>query len=309
MAIGGATAITIFHPPSDTERFGRWVKKYLDSARHTFGYVSERESVRASADLDWAIEVSFDSTKTLDAWLDSSQRQDLLADGEEQGFWRRESDLILIRGESPPNNAAVFLHSVAPGKEAEFVAAQDDLTASGASFTGYEGTALFPADSSGEWMSVLRFRTAHQLMSWIGSPERQQVLPRLRGELTRDFAELPRSAPFGSTVRVAGGTTRITPGWKSAMLVVLCLYPTVMLLTKWLAPALSRLGVVTAISVFVGNVVSVALLQWVLVPTASRPFRRWLDPIDGAPARISLAGATAIGAGYALLMTLFAFVG
>src|ERR1700744_3054273 len=166
MAIGGATAITVFHPPSDPERFGRWVKTYLASARHSSGYVGERESVQANRGLDWAIEVSFDSAETLDAWLDGAQRKDLLADGGHQGFWRRASDLILIHGESPPDNVAVFLHSVAPGKEAEFVAAQGDLTANGESFAGYDGTALFPADSSGEWMSVLRFRTGRQLTNW-----------------------------------------------------------------------------------------------------------------------------------------------
>jgi hypothetical protein len=40
------------------------------------------------------------------------------------------------------------------------------------------------------------------------------------------------------------------------------------------------------------------------------PFlRRWLAPIDGAPARISLAEATVIVAAYAVLLMLFALVG
>jgi hypothetical protein len=157
----------------------------------------------------------------------------------------------------------------------------------------------------GQWMSVLRFRTAGQLTGWIRSRERLEALPRLRGELTGDFAELSRSAPFGSTVRVADGQARITPAWKSAMLVVLCLYPTVILLSKSLAPALSHLGINQPLAVFVANVVSVVLLQWVLVPAASLPFRRWLDPIDGAPARISLAGAAVLVVGYAALLLVF----
>ena len=281
---------------------------YLASARHTSGYVSARESVQAGGQLDWAVEVSFDSPGQLDAWLDGAERRAVLSDGTTHGYWRCASDLVLAEGESPPTNAAVFLHSVAPGKAAEFVSAQGALTATGSAFPGYEGTALFPADSSGQWMSVLRFRTAAALAGWIRSRERDEALPRLRGGLTRDFAELRRSAPFGSTVRVADGETRITPGWKTAMLVVLCLYPTVMLLSLSLAPALDHLGVQRAVAVFVGNVISVALLQWVLVPTVSLPSRRWLDPIDGAPARISAAGAAVILVCYALLLVLFALV-
>jgi antibiotic biosynthesis monooxygenase (ABM) superfamily enzyme len=302
----GATAITFFHPPSDPAGFGRWVGGYLASARHTPGYVSARQSVQGGGQLDWAVEVSFDSADLLDAWLDGAERRAVLSEGATHGYWRCASDLILAEGEPPPTNATVFLHSVAPGRAAEFVSAQAALTVAGSAFPGYEGTALFPADSSGQWMSLLRFRTAAALTKWIRSRERQEALPRLRGELTHDFAEHPRSAPFGSTIRVADGQTRITPGWKSAMLVLLCLYPTVMLMSGSLAPALTHLGIQQAVTVFAGNVISVGLLQWVLVPTASLPFRRWLDPLDGASARISAAGAAVIVVCYAALITFFA---
>jgi uncharacterized protein len=302
-----ATAITIFHPPADVEGFSRWVAGYMSAARHTEGYVSGRESVQGTQQLDWAVEVRFESADLLDAWLESPERSAVLREGEACGYWRCSSDLILLEGEPPPADAAVFLHSVAPGKEAEFVAAQSDLTLTSCVFPGYEGTALFPADASGQWTSVLRFRTPYQLAGWIGSRERKEALPRLREELTRDFADLSRSAPFGSTIRVSDGETRITPAWKTSMLVVLCLYPTVMLLSKWLSPALSRLGVGAAAAIFVGNVISVVLLQWVLVPAASRPFRRWLDPIDGAAARITVTGAAVIVLAYAALVALFAF--
>ncbi len=89
------------------------------------------------------------------------------------------------------------------------------------------------------------------------------------------------------------------------MLVLLCLYPTAMLLTKFLSPALGGLGVSQSLSFFVGNVVSIVALQWVLVPAVSRPFRRWLDPIDGSSGRISVGGAAVITAGYAALLTIF----
>lgn len=304
----GAAAVTIFHPPADSERFGRWVTGYLATARHSSGYVGTRQSVQKVSQFDSAVEVRFETVEMLDAWLDGAERQGALAEGEAQGFWRSACDLIIAHGDAPPANVAVFLHNVAPGKEADFTAAQTDLTSSAAAFPGYEGTALFPADSTGQWLSLLRFRTAQHLAGWIQSQERREVLPRLRNELTRDFAELPRSAPFGATVRVADGQTKITPGWKSAMLVLLCLYPTVMVLSKSLAPALSRLGVQQPLAVFTGNLIGVALLQWILVPAVSRPFRRWLDPVDGAAAGISAAGGAMIVVVYAVLLTIFMLV-
>ncbi|OBK10447.1 hypothetical protein A5636_15865 [Mycobacterium asiaticum] len=301
--------MAIFHAPSDAERFGGWVARYAAAANRAAGYVSARQSVHSGGQLDWGVEVRFTDPESLDAWLDSAERRTVLDAAAEEGFWRSAPDLVLVEGELPPSGAGVFLHDVTPGKETEFIAAQRDLTSVSSTFPGYEGTVLFPADGFAQWMSVLRFRTAGHLAGWIQSRERLQALPRLREELTRDFAELPRSAPFGSTVRVADGQTRITPAWKSAMLVVLCLYPTVVLLNKSLAPALGRLGIDQAAAIFVGNVVSVALLQWVLVPAASRPFRRWLDPIDGASARISAAGSAVIVVGYAVLLAIFIVVG
>lgn len=305
----GASAITIYHRRSDPERFGRWVTECIAAARQAPGYVRARQSVPGDGPLDWAVEMCFASAESLHAWLDSPERQTLLRDGEALGFWRSASDLVLVENEFPPVDTGIFLHSVAPGKDAEFIAAQDKLTRITSKFPGHEGTALFSADPDGQWMTVLRFRTAGQLAGWIRSPEREQALPHLRHELTHDFAELPRSAPFGSTVRIADGHTKITPAWKSAMLVLLCLYPTVLLLAKWLTPAFNSLGIRHAPAAFIGNVVSVVLMQWVLMPTVTRPFRRWLDPIDGASGGISLAGAAVVVACYGALIGLFTLVG
>src|SRR5271163_1661017 len=168
-----ASAITTFHPPSDPDRFGQWVARCLASARQSVGNVSTRESVQGSAELDWAIEVSFGDANLLDAWLDSAERRAVLSEGQANGCWQRFADVVLAHGEPPPANEGIFLHSVAPGKGVEFVAAQSDLTRSSSAFPGYEGTAVFPADSTDQWMSLLRFRTPDQLAAWIRSQERQ----------------------------------------------------------------------------------------------------------------------------------------
>jgi len=47
-----AAAITTIHPPSDPERFDRWVAGCLASARHSPGYVIGRKSVQGRTQLD-----------------------------------------------------------------------------------------------------------------------------------------------------------------------------------------------------------------------------------------------------------------
>ena len=70
----------------------------------------------------------------------------------------------------------------------------------------------------------------------------------------------------------------MTPNWKSAMLVLLVLYPTVMVLSRFFGPILDRVGAEPWLALWVSQIVSVSALQWWLMPTVTRPFRNWLDP-------------------------------
>ncbi len=66
------------------------------------------------------------------------------------------------------------------------------------------------------------------------------------------------------------------------MLILLVLYPTVMLLSRFMGPVLDGAGAPPPwLAMWLSQVVSVAVLQWALMPWVGRWFRRWLDPIDG----------------------------
>jgi uncharacterized protein len=303
-----ATAITVFHSAAEPGRFDAWAQDLLAGAAAGAGYTGSRVSLHGENGLDWAVEVTFDGADLLDAWLDGPLRQRLLAEGEALGFRRSSGDLVLAEDDVPPEGVAIFLHSVASGRQGEFVAAQAAIAAHTAVFPGHEGTAVFAPGHSAEWMSVVRFRTPRQLAAWRRSEQRENALPALRAVLTRDFSEVSRSAPFGATVRTDFGKTRITPAWKTAMVVLFCLYPTVMVLSRFLSPPLGRLGAQPWLTTFTGNVTSVVLMSWVLIPAVSRAFRRWLDPVDGAGPRVSVTGAALLILGYAALLVVFASV-
>src|SRR6202165_5804311 len=303
-----ATAITVFHRVPDTPRFDTWLPGLVASARKAEGFVASRVSVHQDPRLDLAVEVTFRTEDLLHTWLDGPARNAVLRAGESRGYFTASSDLVIVGGGVPPVGVGVFLHSVAVGKEADFEAAQARIAEATAAFPGCEGTVLFPPDLAGEWTSLIRFRRGHQLAAWMRSRERAEALPDVRANLTRDSSEVTRTAPFGSTVRTDNGETKITPGWKIAMLILLTLYPSVMLLSRFFGPALGRLGVGPGVALWLSQIVSVAALQWLFMPAASRAFRRWLDPIDGASLRVSLAGAAVIVVLYAATLLLFASV-
>jgi antibiotic biosynthesis monooxygenase (ABM) superfamily enzyme len=303
-----ATAVTVFHPVADPQRFESWLADMTTCAGAAEGFVASRAAAYDDPTLDPAALVIFRTEDLLHRWLDGPECREVLRRGQALGFWARSSDLVLVEGDLPPDGVSVFMQSVAPGKEADFTATQAELAARAAVFPGGEGTIVFPASAGGEWMSIVRFRRDHQLDAWLQSRERADVLPAVRQNLTRNFSETALTTAYGSTVRTDKGQTRVTPGWKVAMVVLLTLYPAVMLLSRFLAPDLADLGAHPWLATFISNVSSVAVLQWVLMPTASKAFRRWLDPVDGAGLWVSLAGAAVIVACYAATLLVFAQV-
>ncbi|MBB3748062.1 hypothetical protein FHT44_000523 [Mycolicibacterium sp. BK634] len=300
-----ATVVTIFHPAGDPADFVAWADELRSSAAESTDF---RISVLGNQHLDWGIAVTFASARALHQWLDSTDRRHLLGAGVQRGILCATSDMVIGDDGGVPAGVGVFRHSVARHRADEFVAAEAVLAEVSAQFSGFEGVCTFPAPNGGEAFAVLRFRTEHQLVSWLESPQRLAALGPLRSSLTREFSRVSSTTTFGSTVRTENGHTAVTPDWKTAMLILLVLYPTVMLWSRFLGPTIDSLGAPPWLSMWVSQVVSVAALQWALMPWAGRLFRRWLDPIDGAGIRISILGGGVLVVGYLVTLAVFALV-
>ncbi|WP_286171867.1 hypothetical protein [Mycobacterium sp. BK086] len=221
-----ATVVTIFHPAGDPADFVAWADELRSSAADSTDF---RISVLDNQHLDWGIAVTFASARALHQWLDSTDRRHLLGAGVQRGILCATSDMVIGDDGGVPAGVGVFRHSVARHRADEFVAAEAVLAEVSAQFSGFEGVCTFPAPNGGEAFAVLRFRTEHQLVSWLESPQRLAALGPLRSSLTREFSRVSSTTTFGSTVRTENGHTAVTPDWKTAMLILLVLYPTVML--------------------------------------------------------------------------------
>ncbi|MET0901223.1 MAG: antibiotic biosynthesis monooxygenase [Mycobacterium sp.] len=300
--------MTVFHPVADPAGFQTWLCELDASARTAPGYVCACASIHDDPLLDWAHSATFGTEDQLHSWLDGPERHRVLDAGQGLGFWRQTSDLVTTDAGAPPGVGA-FRHSVKADSEGEFVSAQVRLARACADFPGYEGTALLASSVADERISLVRFRTGGQLAVWMRSAERTAALGDLRSSLSKDFAVVANTTtPFGTTVRTENGQTLMTPNWKSVMMVLLVLYPTVMILSRFFGPVLDRVGAAPWLALWVSQILSVSLMQWWLMPVAARPFTRWLDPVDGAGWRISLAGAAVLTACYAVTLVVFASV-
>ncbi len=110
--------------------------------------------------------------------------------------------------------------------------------------------------------------------------------------------------------QVRGGLTawfgpKDLPGWKMVLTVLLGLFPTVMLITVAILPWLRSLPFPLAL--LVGNVLSVSMLQWVLMPRWNRWLGFWLQPTEQISPRDNLKGTVLIvGAIGAMLLFFWA---
>jgi antibiotic biosynthesis monooxygenase (ABM) superfamily enzyme len=323
MSERAATAVSLFHRLGSRSDFVAWADRVGAAARSEPGFLDSRISETGAAatgsglepstdswaGFDPATALTFDSAQHLHQWLDSPARARLLAEGAQLGHQRKSADIVVVDGDPTVTGVGIFRHHVAVGRETDFVDTQARLVGLSAHFSGFEGATLIrPADPSDEWMSVQQFRTDRQLDEWMGSSARLAALPQLRADLVREFAVVTRSTPFGSILRVQDGATRVTPQWKTAMLVLLVLYPTVMTLSRFLGPVLDDLGAEPWLSMWLSQIVSVGAMTWFLMPVVTGWFHRWLDPVDGAGARISLTGAAVVVAVYAVTLTIFASI-
>lgn len=306
-----AVAVTIFRPAIHREaEVALWQLTIDRAASQHAGFLGSRFATHTDDEQTWVAALSFARPEELNAWLVSDERRTLLDEAVQAGLINSiEPDVVLTPGTGPPPGTAVFLHNVEAGAEMEFLEAEASLQTTAGSFPGFHAAAIFaPGIVPGSWVSVISFSSDENLDGWLRSPERADALERLRPTLCDTEQAFTARTPFGSVVRADGGTPEVTPAWRSAMVVLAVLFPTVMVLSRRLTPILGDLGVTNAPAVFLSNVVSVGLLTWVLMPLATKILHRWLDPVDGRDRRTTAIGIGVIGTFYLLSLLLFTTV-
>lgn len=203
--------------------------------------------------------------------------------------------------------SAAIVQRVPKAAVEEFMQWQRGVTAVMEDFAGYEGTDVYPpsSDKHDEWVTVLHFTDDDSLQKWIDSPIRARWVEKLKttvGDFDLKTLEGGFSLWFSGVVRESGTSPA---GWKMALTVLLGLYPTVMLLSIFVGPYSSKLGF--AVSMLVGNALSVSILQWIVMPRLTRLLGPWLNARSDR-ARQTMGGALGVAAVLAVLAVVFHFV-
>lgn len=162
-------------------------------------------------------------------------------------------------------------------------------------FAGYRGTDVYPPVESleGEWVTVIHFDDDAALQCWLASPVRQEWVEKLRTEVG-DFCLTTLAGGFRAWFAglSRGSADASPPAWKMALTVLFGLYPTVMLLSLLVGPFLQPLGF--ALEMLIGNVLSVIVLQWAVMPTLIAWLGPWLNANEKRKITLSIGGVLLI---------------
>ncbi|MFG1465167.1 antibiotic biosynthesis monooxygenase [Xanthobacter sp. DSM 24535] len=296
--------------PGFEEAFSVWQEQTSASIAALPGFLGQT-LMRPSppAQVDWVILQRFESTAAAIAWLNSPARLARVAGAQSMLVGRDDVHIVPDGGSGvlPAAVSAVISTRVKPGQELAYRAWEQRIASAQSKAPGFQGYRFEPPipGVQDDWLSILRFDSEENLQGWLNSPERKALLAEAEPFTEEFHARIARS---GFDQWFAGGAKGPAAAvWKQNMLVLMLLYPVVFLfgitvqnplLTGWA-------GLAFPVALFIGNVVSVLLLNY-LVPWTSARFSWWLSP--PAPSRANdLRGAAIILATYAVLIVTFTF--
>ncbi len=296
--------------PEVTDAFARWQDETSNVIAAFPGFI--KQTVMAPSppqQVDWVILQRFTTEQMATAWLNSEARLKRVAGA--APMLAGVDDVHLVRdggpGALPAPVSAVISTRIKPGQEVAYRQWEQRIAAAQSRAAGFQGYRFEPPipGVQDDWLSILRFDTEANLQAWLDSPERQKLLEEA-GAFTQEFHARIARTGFDQWFPMAPGETSAPAAWKQNMLVLLNLYPVVFLFGAWVGTPLlaQRTRMPFWLTLFVGNVVSILLLNW-LVPWVSHRFAWWLRPVGATPTKTNLAGAAVLVALYALFLLVF----
>ncbi len=260
--------------PGGESEFASWLERLVDEARRAPGFVgAEVQQPQPEDPFEWIVVYRFETSQQLHDWVASPERTALIDEGEALVDGAARQQVVVLKRDIDPVTAIISVR-VRPDRRDEYLLLQHEIDDAMSRAPGFVRAELFEPvpGTQDDHVVVFTFDGRANLDAWLSSQQRTEIIERMQ-----PFVEAPH------TVNVVGGfggwfdigQSGTTKRWKQASVVLLALYPTVLLLTlidDWILP-----DPPLAVDIFIGNVVSVAILTWLLMPWLTSRLSEWLS--------------------------------
>jgi antibiotic biosynthesis monooxygenase (ABM) superfamily enzyme len=293
-----------------TEAFARWQDATGNIVAGFPGFIKQTVMPPSPPEqVDWVILQRFASAPNALAWLNSAERMKRVNEAAAMLVGRDDIHVVNDGGAGalPAPVSAVISTRIKPGQEAAYRRWEQRIAAAQSKAPGFQGYRFEPPipGVQDDWLAIVRFDTDANLQAWLASPERHKLLEDARPFTEEFHARIARTG-FDQWFPVGAGDGPPPAVWKQNMLVLLLLYPVVFLFGLFVQTPflIGRAGLPFPVALFIGNVASVLLLNY-LVPWTSLRFGWWLRPAGQNPRRIDLIGTLLVVALYGLMVLAF----
>ncbi len=272
---------------SDTARLTTWLVKLLMAGAKFPGFLSGEILPPSTQNKDWTLVQRFTNADQAKVLKQSDQHRQLVKEISDMKTVRPLSE---ITKDTPPtgNVGTAIVTDIKPGMEDQYFAWEESIQTAQARFPGYRGNYFQPPapGSHRKWFGLVHFDTPQTLQKWFASDERKELVRQAEKLVTAtQFKTLTSSFP-GWFPTDAGG--KPPPNWKTALLVLLGLFPTVMLEIRFLTPLMITFN--PSLRGFLNLVLSVAVTTWITVPIFIKAFKWWLLPKDEMREKLDIYG-------------------
>ena len=264
--------------PGKDAAFSEWMARMIHAAQSAQGHVaSDVQRPDSTHPGEWMIVYRFEDADTLDLWLGSAVRLELMDEGAEL-IVGEPREQIFAAASSDPGVRMVTSYLLKEDGTSVHRAVHDEVLATLDDYPGFRDREILAAvpGIQDETVVILTFDDESSLRTWLESDERQELLSRLDPHIEGTY-----------TTNVLGGfagwfaldSSSEPPRWKQALVVLMALFPIALLITFIRSQVWPDAPMVPA--VFIGNVIGISLLTWVIMPPLTRRLAGWLGRRDG----------------------------
>lgn len=285
--------------PNKDHEFSQWQEKISEAVAKFPGYVSQTVMAPTPpVQPNWVIMQYFVSEDAAKAWLQSSQRQELLKMALPLLMGIEDVYLVDENKKHGQNVAiATIATKVYPESEQKFLDWQAQISPVQSKFPGFLGYKLerpIPGIHD-TWVTIMTFDSEEHLDAWLNSPERKKFIDVLDTLSSESYIQ-KTSRGFDFWFNTEKKQSSV---WKENMLVLLALYPVVFLLSYIQNPFTNH-GVPFWFALFFGNAASTAILGWIAVPWLMKHFAWWVNPPERYARKNTILGTILVVALYAI---------
>jgi antibiotic biosynthesis monooxygenase (ABM) superfamily enzyme len=279
------TAIEAIEVPSELDaKFVDWDRRYNNAMSDVPGFLgSETMAPALPEQPEWIVTVRWATRDDMLRFAESDTYRAFENEGAELRTHR--SSVNFFEGEPPtPTEAertvtSLLYWKVVTGMEKEFRDWHSDYARAMSESTGFQGYQLQePVEELGQtdWVEAVRWESVFARDGWIRSDTRRRMF-ELGQEYFTDMRARNARTSFEGWFRFDSSTAGSpVPTWKQSMVVLLILYPTVFLLSVY---ATNPLEWPLWAGLFLGNVLSVSLMGFIITPLVMRyVLGWWLNP-------------------------------